>query len=592
MITTESVMLEVGAVMLIAFIGAALASKLRQSVILGYILAGVLIGPNIHIQLGSVTYNGIVTDTTLIDYFSYIGLILLMFFIGLEFSISKIKKTKSTAAILAMVNLGVNMFAGIMLGTALGWPLIDTIFLAGIISMSSSAVAMKSIIELKRLANPETEFLIGVSVMESFLSMLLLTIIGGLMIKDGSAPVDLTALAIGIGIFYAFFVVLAIWIIPRTVKHLQRIKSDEMFVIFALGIVFLSAALAEISGVPAIIGAFFIGMVFAETKVSGRFEEKIVPFRDAFVAIFFVSFGMLIDPAMFLNTWWIVAIAVGIVILNDLFITAVLAYFLGFSSKASVTIGSSLCGRDAESVMFASVGSRAVGATKGAELYPFAGVLCFITSAIAPPLIRRSVQLAERLSRVLPEYIKFSSAVISRTLGKIMMPSPFPLQKKRGRMGIALVIYFIVLTAVVVTVGPLHILAFCAALAFAFVLVKVIPAELEPIVRSTSYSNLGFAARNSTRVVGFVSTIIIMSLLMIILVAFLFIYFWPSVLIVLLAYFLGMILLMKRNYHSTYDFGRLSGSLAEGELGVSSRSDFGRGGLSEKSPSRMRWKWL
>ncbi|MDD1767861.1 MAG: cation:proton antiporter [Methanomassiliicoccales archaeon] len=592
MITTESVMLEVGAVMLIAFVGAAIASKLRQSVILGYILAGVLIGPNIHLQLGSITYNGIVTDTTLIDYFSYLGLILLMFFIGLEFSISKIKKTKSTAAILAMVNLGVNMFTGIMLGTALGWPLIDTVFLAGIISMSSSAVAMKSVIELKRLANPETEFLIGVSITESFLSMLLLTIIGGLMVKDGSGPVDLTALAIGIGVFYAFFVVLAIWIIPRTVKHLQRIKSDEMFVIFALGIVFLSAALAEISGVPAIIGAFFIGMVFAETKVSSRFEEKIVPFRDAFVAIFFVSFGMLIDPAMFLGTWWIVAIAVGIVILNDLFITAILAYFLGFSARASVTIGSSLCGRDAESVMFASVGSRAVGATKGAELYPFAGVLCFITSAIAPPLMRRSVPLAEWLSRRLPEYIKFSSAIISRTLGKIMMPSAFPLHRKTRRMGIALIIYFIVLAAVVVTVGPLHIVAFCAALAFAVVLGKVFPSELQPIVRSTSYTNIGFAPRHPTRIVGFVSSIIMMSLLMIVIVAFLFIYFWPSVLLVLLAYFLGVILLMKLNYERTYDFDRIRGGPPEGSFEVQPRSSFERSNPSEKSASRTRWKWL
>ncbi|MDD1765825.1 MAG: cation:proton antiporter, partial [Methanomassiliicoccales archaeon] len=338
MVTTEGVMFEVGAVMLIAFIGAALASKAKQSVILGYILAGILIGPNIHLVVEGISYDGIILDTSFIEYLSHLGLILLMFFVGLEFSVSKLKRTKAPAALLATINLGIGMFSGVLLGTALGWPMIDTIFLAGVIAMSSTAITAKSLIELKRLGNPETEFLLGMAIVESFLSMVLLTIIGGLMIKGPGTSMSLTKLTIGIVAFYLFFVFLAIWVIPKTVSHLRKIKSDEMFVLFALGLVFLSAALAEACGVPAIIGAFFIGMVFAETKISDRFEEKIVPFRDAFVAIFFVSFGMLIDPSMFAQVWWIVAIAIPIVLLDDLIITAILAYFLGFSSRASTSM--------------------------------------------------------------------------------------------------------------------------------------------------------------------------------------------------------------------------------------------------------------
>lgn len=176
-------MFEVGAVMLIAFIGAALASKAKQSVILGYILAGILIGPNIHLVVEGISYDGIIRDTTFIEYLSHLGLILLMFFVGLEFSVSKLKRTKAPAALLATVNLGIGMFSGVLLGTALGWPMIDTIFLAGVIAMSSTAITAKSLIELKRLGNPETEFLLGMAIVESFLSMVLLTIIGGLMIK-------------------------------------------------------------------------------------------------------------------------------------------------------------------------------------------------------------------------------------------------------------------------------------------------------------------------------------------------------------------------------------------------------------------------
>ena len=148
--------------------------------------------------------------------------------------------------------------------------------------------------------------------------------------------------------------------------------------------VFISSALAEFCGVPSIIGAFFMGMVFAETKISSRLETKLGSIRDAFVAIFFVLFGMLIDPAMFPSVFWIVVIAVPLVIIGDLLVTGALAYLLGFSGRAATSMGASMCGRGAESVMYASVGSTAVNATKGAELYPFAGAFCFILSVITP----------------------------------------------------------------------------------------------------------------------------------------------------------------------------------------------------------------
>ncbi|MEM2943978.1 MAG: cation:proton antiporter [Methanomassiliicoccales archaeon] len=548
MLTPDNMMLEIGAIMLIAFIGAAIASRLRQSVILGYILVGILIGPHIHIQIGPVVYTGIINDTTIIDFLSHLGLILLMFFIGLEFSFSRVKRTKSAAAIIAMFNLGINMFVGIVLGTALGWPIIDTIFLAGIISMSSSAVAMKSIIELKRLANPETEYLIGISVMESFLSMILLTIIAGLMIKDGSGSLNLTSLAFGIIAFYVFFVFLAIIVIPRTLNHLRKIKSDELFVLFALGIVFLAAAFAELLGVPAIIGAFFIGMVFAETKVSERFHEKIVPFRDAFVAIFFVSFGMLINPALFTDIWWMVILAVALVIINDLFLTATIAYLLGFSSKASVSIGTALCGRDAESVMFASVGSKAFGATKGAILYPFAGALCFITSAITPLLMKNSLKLADKISKIIPDFAKHSGALISRTLSKLIIPRAFPIRRKTKIAMIILVSNFIALCAIIVTRGLEHIIAFLIGLACTATLHVVISSEVRSIVRNANYSNLNASTRDSILIANFVSSFVSGGFVTMMCTAFFFTYYWALSPMALLIYFIWVLIRMKNTY--------------------------------------------
>ncbi|MBM4236926.1 MAG: hypothetical protein FJ151_00375 [Euryarchaeota archaeon] len=224
-------------------------------------------------------------------------------------------------------------------------------------------------------------------------------------------------------------------------------------------------------------------------------------------------------------------------------------------------------------------------------MYPFAGALCFITSAIAPLLMRRSVRMADRLSRSLPQYIKFSSAIVSRTLGKIVLPSTFPLYKKTGRMGIALIVYFVVLSAVVVTVGTPHIVAFLAAIAFTAVLCRLIPAELQPIVRSTNYTNLGFAPKHHGQIVRFVSSLIIMSLLMIVLVAFLFVYYWPSVLLVLLAYLVAMLVLVKRNYVKTYDFVRQRVGRPLMDEAVPALPHFEPGSVSDKVARKNRWRW-
>ncbi|MDD1768966.1 MAG: cation:proton antiporter [Methanomassiliicoccales archaeon] len=592
MVTTESVMFEVGAIMLIAFIGAALASKAKQSVILGYILAGILIGPNIHLVLGGFSYDGVIQDTSFIEYLSYLGLILLMFFIGLEFSVSKLKRTRVPAALLAFINLGISMFSGVLLGAALGWPFIDTIFLAGIIAMSSTAITAKSVIELKRLQNPETEFLIGMAIAESFLSMVLLTIIGGLMIKGSSSSIDPMGLLIGIAAFYAFFVVLAIWVVPKTVSHLRKMKSDEMFVLFALGIVFLSAALAEVCGVPAIIGAFFIGMVFAETRVSERFEEKIVPFRDAFVAIFFVSFGMLIDPAMFSQVWWIVAIAVPIVILNDLVLTAIIAFFLGFSKKAATSMGSALCGRGAESVMYASVGSRSVGVTRGAELYPFAGAFCFIMSAITPLLMKKSDAIASMGSKLLPRSLKYSGAVISRTLGKMVIPQSLSLYRRTKRVSTVLIIFFIILMTSIVTQGVFHLIFFAAGIAVSVAAWRFLEAELKGIVHSISYENIGLEAKHHANAGRFVSLIVLVSLVSITTIAFLFTIYWWTVFFALIAYLCTMALLMRGYYYRS--FGHLYAPNQDGARkgDFPATADFRRSSFKVPRRNKERWKWL
>jgi len=552
MIAADGLMFEVGIVMLVSFIGAALASKAKQSVILGYIVAGVLIGPYIFINVGGFTYDGLIKDTSFIQFLSTMGLTLLMFFVGLGFSVTKLKKTKTPAILLALINVGVNMFVGILLGLSLGWPIVDTVFLAGVFAMSSAAITGKSLMEQERMGAPETEFLLGMVIVENFLSMILLTIAGGLMFKTGvEGSLSVPRLVFGILVFYSFFIFLAIVLIPRVVKYFQKIKSDELFVLFALGLVFLSAALAEASGVPGIIGAFFLGMVFAETKLAERFDNNITPIKDALVAVFFVSFGMMIDPSMIPQIIWIVIIAAPLVVIDDLLFTGAVAYLFGFSAKGSVFMGASICGRGAESVMFASVGANSPAVSKGVELNPFAGAFCFIMSIITPTLMKTSNGIAKHLGRWIPLFLRYGGAITSRTLGKVILPSGLRLFQRTRRLEVGLVLYFVTLIAVMITTGLSQVLLFAGAMVISFLIYRVLESEMYAVVRMTNYDNLGMVSKNPSYISRYIASFVLLALMTILVIALLFGIVWQSSLLVLLWYFIAILYITHRLFVNT-----------------------------------------
>jgi hypothetical protein len=302
--------------------------------------------------------------------------------------------------------------------------------------------------------------------------------------------------------------------------------------------------LAIVCGVPAIIGAFFLGMVFAETKLAERFDTKLGPLRDVFVAIFFVFFGMLINPAMFGSVINIVLMAIPLIIIGDLLTTGAIAYLLGFSGRAATFMGSSMCGRGAESIMYASVGSSAANATMGALLNPFAGLFCFIMSVLTPVFMRFSDVLYRAFSRILPTSIKQSASVMSRTMGKIVLPSSIKLFKRGRRIEYGLTAYFILLMAVAFTGGWLHIVLFAAALSLTIWTLYMIEEELVPIVRHINYENLGAVARDGRAVAHLISYVIFLGLMAMLLITFVFPYEWWLSLVVCLGYFVAMVTLM------------------------------------------------
>jgi len=555
MVTEAELMFQLGAIMLLAFIAATMAGKLNQSVMIGYIIIGVFIGPKISIEMFGLEYNGLITDTSFIEIMSSIGLVMLMFFVGLEFSFTKLKKTRTPAIILAIIDTSVGLFVGFVFASFLGWPLIDSLFLAGVVAMSSTSIAMKVLFDLKRMSSPEVEFLIGLVVVETFIAMVILAIASGMIVEPAANPVGYGQLIIGIVAFYGFFVWMAMWAVPRVVKFFNNIENDELFILFVLGVVFLTSGVAAIMNVPPIIGAFFIGMILAESKVTLRVQSKLESFKDAFVAIFFTSFGMMIDPAMFDDVLWMVLLAVPIVLLYEAFVMSGISYFLGFSSRASATIGTSMSGRGVESILFASVGSRVQGTTMGAQLNPFAGIFCFVMSAITPPLVKHSAAFANVLSKMVPKSIRFSASVVSRTLGKIVLPSNIKIFKGARMTGVLLAAFVGSCVAILLTGGLLHVLAVFVGAAITAAALFIIRDEILEVARHVNYSNIGVATNDKGVIVHLVSGIIFGALVAVLVIVSSWIYMWQFSVITALAYVVYVVLLMVWSFRRLYVAG-------------------------------------
>lgn len=459
---------EIGIIMFLAFIGVLLTNKFGQSVLLAYILIGVAIGPfglgiiqskPTQLDIKAATIQASQVSGMFIYIFSQIGLILLLFFVGLEFSLTKLKKSQKPAVILATFDVAINIFVGIVLGTYYGWPIIDTIFLACIIAMSSVAVTIKILEDLKRAGKPETEVLVSLMIIEDFASIIILTAVSSFVIGAQESSLSLIYVIAGVIVLFVFFIILSFIFIPMIVTRIGKVKNKEAFILFALCLVFLPSALAEFFGIAAIVGAFLMGMGFSGTKLANQLKNELSSWKNAFVAVFFISFGMMIDPRVFSNVGHIILLAVPLTIINEMILLAAIAFIIGMSAEAAVSIGAGTLGRSEEAIIFANVGTNLktvkgqnILSTNGQRvLAPFAGGFCLIMSAITPILMKWSYNISNFFGRKLPLYVKFGGYLLSRMIKGMVMNINIEKTRKNATLGIMLYLYFI-LTLVLISI--------------------------------------------------------------------------------------------------------------------------------------------
>ncbi len=413
--------------------------RLRQPVVFGYLVAGMIVGPHTPIPLAA--------DETMVRTLSELGVILLMFSLGLEFRLKRVVQVAATSGIAALFETSTMLGLGYLVGQLFGWTPIESIFTGAIVAISSTTIIARALAE-QDVRGRLTEIVFGILIVEDLIAIFLVAILTAVAAGGGITPESLGLTAIRLLTFLVGLIGFGLLLVPRLIRTVIKLDRDETTLVATIGICFAAALLALAFGYSVALGAFIAGSLVAESGESARIERLVHPVRDMFVAIFFVSVGMLIDPAV------IVAHAGAVVALTVLVITGkVLAvsagsFLTGNGLRSSVQAGMSLAQIGEFSFIIAAVG-LAAGATRE-FLYPVAVAVSAITTLATPWLIRGAGPVAMWVDRKLPRPLQTTAALYGSWIERMRNAQP---QAGRSRVrGLVRVLFIdaVVLGAVII----------------------------------------------------------------------------------------------------------------------------------------------
>ncbi|UNK19939.1 cation:proton antiporter [Paenibacillus sp. N3/727] len=385
---------EVGLAIALIALSGLISSKLRFSVIPFYILIGMAVGPHA-MQWWHFDFR-FIESAPLIEFMGRIGVLFLLFYLGLEFSVGRLIKSGRSIAVGGSIYIGINFTLGLLIGFMSGFPLAETLIIAGITTISSSAIVAKVLVDLKRTANSETEMILGIIMFEDVFLAVYISILSGLVLSGSSSLGGvLLSAVIALG-----FMLLVLIIGRKAVPLLNRllnIRSNELFSLVVFASLFLLAGFSETIHVAEAIGALLLGLVLAETDHRERIEHLILPFRDFFGAIFFFSFGLTINPMELGGAVWLSLAAVVVTLIGNYAAGMLAGRSAGLSSKASNNIGLTIVSRGEFSIILANLGKAGGLMT---IIQPFAALYVLILAILGPLLTKESKHVYKLLNRV------------------------------------------------------------------------------------------------------------------------------------------------------------------------------------------------
>ena len=367
--------------------------KFKQPIVLGYVLAGILAGPYFNLL-------PTVSDKENLTLWGDIGVIFLLFGLGLEFSFKKMMNVGKSAMITANSNVLFMLFIGYSTGLLLGWSTMDSFFLGSMISMSSTTIIIKAFDDLNIKKQKFTDLVFGVLVVEDLVGILLLVILPMIAVGSSIDGGQLLISASKLLFFLILCFIIGIYIVPTFLNKISQYLNDEMLLLITVSMCFGMVLLATGFGFSSALGAFLMGSILSETELIEKIEKNIKPLKDFFGAVFFVSVGMMVNPALFIEYAKPILVITAIVMVGNTTLSCLGFIVSGQPLKTAISGGFSLAQVGEFAFIIASLG-MSLGVLN-ARVYPIIVAVCVITTFFTPMMIKAADPFYKRLMKILP----------------------------------------------------------------------------------------------------------------------------------------------------------------------------------------------
>ncbi|QLL13387.1 cation:proton antiporter [Pseudomonas chlororaphis] len=384
---------DLAVIMLVAGVVTILFHRLKQPVVLGYIVAGFIIGPH-------TPPFGLIHDEDTIKTLAELGVIFLMFCLGLEFSLRKLFKVGATAFIAAFMEIVLMIWIGYEIGRWFDWNTMDSLFLGAILAISSTTIIVKALNDLKMKNQRFAQLIFGVLIVEDILGIGIIALLSSIAVSGTVSSGEVFSTVGKLSLFMIVALVIGILLVPRLLAYVAKFESNEMLLITVLGLCFGFCLLVVKLEYSMVLGAFLIGAIMAESRQLLKIERLIEPVRDMFSAIFFVAIGLMIDPQILLQYAWPIAVITVAVVLGKMLSCGLGAFIAGNDGRTSLRVGMGLSQIGEFSFIIAALGMTLQVTSD--FLYPVAVAVSAITTLLTPYLIRGADPLSLKLAAVMP----------------------------------------------------------------------------------------------------------------------------------------------------------------------------------------------
>lgn len=394
MIHLPDIIRDLGIILITAGMTTMIFKKLKQPVVLGYIIAGFLVGPHF-------TFFPTIIDNESVSVWAELGVIFLLFSLGLEFSFKKLAKVGGSASITAIVEVISMLGLGYLTGVLLGWNTIDSIFLGGILSISSTTIIIRAFEELQVKTQKFAGVVFGALIVEDLVAILLLVLLSTVAVSQQFAGSELLYSLLKLFFMLALWFMAGIFILPTFFRKIKKLLSDETLLVVSCALCLMMVLLSTQAGFSPALGAFIMGSLLAETNKAEKIEHLINPVKDFFAAVFFVSVGMLLNPTILVDYAWPVVIITLVTVFGKAISSSLGALISGQPLKTSIQTGLSLSQIGEFSFIIATLGLTLKVTSE--FLYPIAVTVSAITTFTTPYLIRFSPNVYRWVDGMLPE---------------------------------------------------------------------------------------------------------------------------------------------------------------------------------------------